>query len=533
MNLVSAFLEQANDAPDRTAIIECGRRRDLSVSYAELDARSARIAGFLQSKGIAGGDVALVFAPMSVALYEALIGLWRIGAVALFVDPSGGRALLDRACKLARPRAFIGIGKAHLYRLVSREIRSIPLKIAIGATPFPASSWKRALAANPFSGYADVPADQSALLTFTSGSTAAPKAAARSHRLLLAQRDALLRSLALEAGEVDLATLPIFALANLACGLTTVIPDVDLRRPGFIDAERALACIRRHRTTRSSGSPRFFMRLCERCEETGESLPFRKVYIGGAPVFPRYLEAIARAAPGVRAQIVYGSTEAEPIAHVAHDELGESEFRRMREGSGLPAGAPTPETAVRIVEDRSGEPWPRADEGEFARHCLPAGRIGEIVVTGEHVLKGYLDGEGDAANKLRVGDAVWHRTGDAGYFDERGRLWLLGRCGGKVVGPEGAIYPFAVEAAASLDPRVAWAALVERDGRAALAVELAEGVETLDPATLALPPGLVEELVVIGRMPLDGRHNAKIDYPKLRKLLKGERGFSFKKESKL
>ena len=114
----------------------------------------------------------------------------------------------------------------------------------------------------------------------------------------------------------------------------------------------------------------------------------------------------------------------------------------MANGAGLLAGQPVDDVHVRI--DNS-----------------------EILVTGAHVNKGYLDPARDAETKLRDGDVVWHRTGDAGRLDDNGRLWLLGRHGADV----GGLHPFVVEAAARLWPGVVRTALAEMNGTPVLAIE--------------------------------------------------------------
>src|SRR4029077_2703793 len=78
-------------------------------------------------------------------------------------------------------------------------------------------------------------ADTPALIRFTSGSTGQPKGAVRTHGFLLEQQRVIEKSLRLVAGDVDLATLPMFVLANLASGVTSIIPPADLRAPGAID----------------------------------------------------------------------------------------------------------------------------------------------------------------------------------------------------------------------------------------------------------------------------------------------------------
>jgi long-subunit acyl-CoA synthetase (AMP-forming) len=93
----------------------------------------------------------------------------------------------------------------------------------------------------------------------------------------------------------------------------------------------------------------------------------------------------------------------------------------------LLAGPPVEEIRVRIVDD-------------------------EIQVAGAHVNGGYLDPAHDAENKVREGDTVWHRTGDAGSLDADGRLWLLGRIGSEVTLNGRRVFPFSIEVAARAGP---------------------------------------------------------------------------------
>ncbi len=145
---------------------------------------------------------------------------------------------------------------------------------------------------------------------------------------------------------------------------------------------------------------------------------------------------------------------------------------------------------------------------------------GEIVVAGDHVLQGYVHGEGDAETKFRVDGRVWHRTGDAGYRDENNRLWLLGRCSARIEDLSGTAYPFAVECAAMEDAAVGRAALVARDGRRLLAVEPAAG-RSPDAARLKdlLAWAKLDGIVSVGKIPVDKRHNAKVDYPALERMM--------------
>jgi acyl-CoA synthetase (AMP-forming)/AMP-acid ligase II len=355
----------------------------------------------------------------------------------------------------------------------------------------------------------------------TSGSTGEPKAAVRTHGFLIAQHAALVESLELEPGEVDLCTLPIVLLANLASGVTSVIPDADLRSPGAIDPRRVDRQIRATHPTRTVASPALLGRLVGHAVQHSSRLDtFRRIYTGGAPVFPKILDAIARVSPHASVVAVYGSTEAEPIAEIDRRNITPEDRAAMTGGAGLLAGHPTPRIQLRIVPDRWGTPMGPFSADELDRETLAADAVGEIVVTGEHVLAGYLDGYGDEETKIKVGHRIWHRTGDAGYLDTQGRVWLLGRCSAKASDSGGVLYPLAVECAASEAPGVVRTACVLHRGRRVLVAEIEGDVARVRADLMhRLAWARLADVVVVPRIPVDRRHNAKIEYPALIRVL--------------
>jgi acyl-CoA synthetase (AMP-forming)/AMP-acid ligase II len=368
-----------------------------------------------------------------------------------------------------------------------------------------------------------------ALLTFTSGSTGQPKAMVRSHAFLLAQHRVLERNFSSQPGGVSLTTLPIFVLADLASGMTSLIAAGDLRHPGRIEAAPVLAQIARYRPVRASASPAFWERIVAYCRARGCGLPHvSAVYAGGAPVFPRLLDELREIAPRAEVIAVYGSTEAEPIAHIARSAFTPEDAPAMLAGRGLLVGTPVAEIALRILRDSWGAPIGPYTAAEFAGRCLPAGEPGEIVVSGAHVSGAYLDGQGDEETKFSVDAALWHRTGDAGYLDASGRLWLLGRCAARIADERGALYPFAVEAALSAHPDVLRSAAVAIGGRRVLALELEGLADNATQQKLASTVAWAQfdEVRALRQIPVDKRHNAKIDYPALYRLLGPSRGVS-------
>ena len=510
MNIATLLQSQASARPDAWAIIDTHRGCERRNTFADLEADAARVAALLHEYGIGKGDRVLVFQPMSYELYVALLAIFRLGAVAMFVDPSAGRAHIEQCCEMGAPRALIASMRAHLLRIFSASLRRIPTKFAIGRYVPGAVSLRRADSLVPFDDIALCAPDDPALLTFTSGSTGHPKAALRSQGFLIAQHQVLVHAL----------ELPIFLLANLASGLTSVIPDVDLSFPGRIEAAPVIGQIERLGVMRSAGSPAFYQRLVEYCEAEAKGLSsLYRVDTGGAPVLPTLLSRMQQAAPAAKVVAVYGSTEAEPMAHVAFNELAEDDLARMKSGQGLLAGLPVAEVKVRVLRDHFGQPIGPFTLSDFKAESLPAGEIGEIVLTGEHVLKGYLHGAGDTETKFEVDGVRWHRTGDAGYIDNLGRLWLVGRCSARIEDAKGILYPFTVECAAHFIAGLRRSAMVGFEGQRIL---LAEADASFSSVSLlkALAWAALDEVRVVGRIPVDKRHNAKVDYTRVYELLR-------------
>ena len=518
MNIALILQSNAAKFSDRAAIVEADRR----ISFVELDRATSQAAEDLARAGVARGMRALVFCPMSIDLYSTMIALFRLGATAVFVDPSAGTSNLAACIERVRPDAFVAVPRAHLLRMTSAAVRRIPIKVFIGARTVSLRRWLSGPSV-PAGHVEPCDAETPAIITFTSGTTGEAKATVRSHGFLMAQHQALVESLALKPREVDLTTLPIFVLANLASGVTSIIPDADLKAPGFIDPVPVFDQIGSERPTRLVASPALLHRLVAHAGATGRRLDtFERIFTGGAPVFPKTLDAITAAAGRASVVAVYGSTEAEPIASIDVRDISEADRLAMQHGAGVLAGTPAPSIEVHVLPDRWGQPIGAQCQGHFDREILGTDCPGEIVVSGDHVLEGYLDGVGNRDTKIAVGDRVWHRTGDAGYFDVRGRLWLLGRCSAKVVDDSGVLYPLAVECAASEVEGVRRSALVQHHGLRVLVVETDRNVALLRETLLQrLAWARLVDVIAVSRIPVDHRHNAKTDLAALTRILDG------------
>jgi olefin beta-lactone synthetase len=469
MNLIAAFLDTAERLGEKTAIVAGNGKR---ISFAALAMRSAEVACSWKDRGLERGDRVLVAMPVGIELYVAIAALWRLGATIVFPEPAMGLAGLTHAVAMTKPKAVLTTGWYSLLPPALPALWSIPTRLTMrtggGAQPLETVS-----------------ADHPALISFTSGSTGAPKGIIRSHGFLAAQNACVAKMLASSnPDERDLVAFPVFVIANMAIGIPSILPNWKLSHPERASAQGIIDLVAREKITRALIPPL----ICETLAKGNRDPKLATIFTGGGPIFPDLMTAMRNTMPATSVMAVYGSTEAEPIAYQRVEDITEEDWLAIETGAGLLAGSPTSETRVRIIDD-------------------------EIVVTGDHVNKSYLDGQGDAQNKLRIDGEIWHRTGDAGRIDQHNHLWLRGRLSAKA----GAYYPFEVEVAARSWPGVIRAALVPQTSPPLLAVEGKEpspGLWQMKASAIG-----IAKVHKVARIPLDRRHHSKVDYPALCKLV--------------
>lgn len=515
MNISDLLEEQGRLRYNEIAIISSKGK----CTFGELLKASQEGAVFLSSLQIKKGDFVLVFVPMSIELYEVLFSIWRLGAIAMFIDPSVGKETIQKCCQRIQAKAFIGGFAGQIFRLMIPALKSIPISINMGSFLF-ANKWsaKKKLSSLPGNDSPKIELTDPALITFTSGSTGLPKVAVRTHEFLISQYEVLKDTLHLVPKETNLATLPIFALVNLAAGVTTLIPDANLRKPGHINPNPVFKQIQKLKPTTAVGSPAFFERLLT-SSDCHQLQNLTHLYTGGAPVYPSLLKRLQKVMPKSNVVAVYGSTESEPIAEFIFSQIGNDIIEDMQKGKGLFAGRVVEKIECKILNFFKYKIKPVCTANELEAICSQTNEPGEIVVSGKHVLSGYLNGEGDEENKIKVNGQVWHRTGDVGKFDEKGQLWLLGRCSAVVNDDKGVLFPFAVEVAIKESFAVKNVALCAFEGKRLLIVENSNEIEK-NIAFQKMKDSFSINQIIHMEIPLDKRHNAKIDYGELNKLIK-------------
>ncbi len=532
-NIASELQRMAAEHPRMPAVITPqgydarGKRCYTIDSFAELERRSRDMAIALQRFGIRQGMRCVLMVPPGVDLFALCFALFRLGAVPVLVDPGMGTNNLRTCLREAEPEAFIGVARAQLARLLFGWGKpSLRIVISTGRRwLWGGFSLPQALAhvhANSSWEPARVQAEDMAAILFTSGSTGVPKGVIYTHANFMAQVRALRQLYDIRPGEVDLPTFPLFALFAPALGMTAVIPDMDFTRPAEVDPENLLEAIEDFSVRSMFGSPALIRRLAEYGTRNGIMLPtLRRVISAGAPV---PADVLASFSPMLhedcQVYTPYGATEALPVCSIEHREiLGETAEKTAR-GLGICVGRPAPGIELRIVRilDEAIPNW--SDE-----LCLPDGEIGEIVVRGAQVTRGYFHrNEATSLAKIADGEGFWHRMGDLGWRDAQGRIWFCGRKAHRVRTEHGELFTIPCEGIFNTHPKVFRSALVGvPKGEAEIPVvciELHAQASTLEQAqirrellSLAARYEITANIDIVlfhPGFPVDVRHNAKI-----------------------
>jgi acyl-CoA synthetase (AMP-forming)/AMP-acid ligase II len=469
VNIAEHLVRSARAHPDRAAILSPrGKKGWVATSFADLDQRSDAIAHGLRERGLSRGDRVAVLVRPGPALIAIVFALFKLGAVPVMLDPGMGRESAVACLARMRPRGFIGIPLAHVVRgFHASALSSIEIAVVVGARFWPGQIALRDIARPAHGAFrcADTRHADTAAILFTSGSTGPPKGVVYAHGMFDAQVRALKTMYAFRPLERDLACFPLFALFDAALETTCVFPRMDFSRPADCDPEAIADAILAHGCTYGFASPAVWKRVVPWCVENGVTFPtLTRALSAGAPVAPRLVADLrALIAPDGDVHVPYGATECLPVASVSGTELEDGLRLRLEGGHGSCVGHPAPGIEIQIV--------PLADDQHDG-----SSRVGEICVRGEVVTRIYADdSRAPSAAKIHDGATTWHRTGDAGYFDEAGRLWTVGRTAHRIDTPTGTRWPVPLENVCDLHPRVQRTALVAAGepgrARACLVVE--------------------------------------------------------------
>lgn len=466
---------------------------NVSITRPDFASRVASYAEELHHRGVQRGERIAVLVPPSVDLIAVVYACWRIGAIAVIADRGLGLQGLKSAIRASRVSHVIGPVKAVA---AARLLRWAPRASMIRLSALAGSP---AVSKLEFVSAPEPDADDLAAVLFTSGATGPAKGVQYTHRQLYAQRDALQKTYNITSTDTFVAAFAPFALYGPALGIATGLADMDVTSPGTLTAAALDDACRRVGATMVFASPAALANVVKTATKDMAHLrTVRLVMSAGAPVPIKTLQEVSRLCPNAELHTPYGMTEALPVADVSLSDL-----TRIGTGQGVCVGKPVVGCDVRIDNDTSellvSAPWMSAGYDSL---WLTQNNARPVVNTDGHIV-------------------TWHRTGDVGHIDSEGNVWIEGRMVHVIHSARGPIAPVPLEIAIEALPNVVRAAAVGVGPtdvqQVVMVVETVNGIEGPADTELAhavrtaLAPLTIASVWISQKLPVDIRHNSKID----------------------
>jgi amino acid adenylation domain-containing protein len=410
--LVQQFLEQSADRlPDKTCLVCDGRR----LTYAEVEAQANRLANALRKAGFGRGDRAVMYLPNSVEAVVAIFGVLKAGGVFVVVNPSTKEAKLAYILGNCDARVLITSGRqGALAQRLRSKLATPGIVILTGSPadsdPMPGVSWYDRLQAgeSPLRPHpVNIDLDLACLI-YTSGSTGEPKGVMSDHSNVVFASGSIISYLENTEDDIVIGLLPLsfdYGLYQLLMifrfGGTLVL------EKGFTYPALALQRIEEERVTGLPGVPTIFAVLLKLDLSAYDLSSLRYLSNTAAALPTSHIEALRRAFSHATLYSMYGLTETKRTLYLPPDQLD------RRPGS---VGIAIPGTEV-WLEDEDG-------------NRLGPGEVGELVIRGRHVMRGYWGDPGATARRYRPGPVPGERvcySGDLFRADDEGYLYFVGR----------------------------------------------------------------------------------------------------------
>ena len=476
------------------------------LSFGEFKTESLKWANGIQHNGFKRGDRIILLFPVSMELYQIIFACFYLGITPVFIDLSMGTKKLIQSIKASKAKAIFSIDKLLKFKYF------VPAMWGKKCFSLDRKRWlidnlNKLFEFNPYS-FSEIQEDpsSSALITFTSGSTGSPKGANRTIEVLLNQKIVSEFMWPHHEDEMDMPAFPMIVLQNLGCGISSILPYLNFQNHLEMNPAIVVDQLIKEKVTRLSAQPYFIEQISDYLLKNNKAIPdLRSLVVGGACVSKSLCKNVIAAFPDAEANIVYGSTEAEPIATTPMQEFVD------RNGRGLLLGTPVESIEVKILKV--------SDHPDINQDVLNEG-IGEIILAGPHVIKEYIDHH-PANLELKLKDksgVVWHRTGDMGYFDADQKLWLVGRVKDCIESALGLIPCYDLEEELLEFKNVLKAAFVNHPH--VLAIETESEIDKSEIKKYLDEKGLTNyQIKVFKKLPVDQRHFSRVDRQNLKQLL--------------
>jgi len=504
-----------------------------SITYRDFNDKVSIFAGSLLRTGIKKGDRVIIFVSISPELYISIAGLQRIGAIPVLIDSLARKEQLGEIIQNSQPKGIIASIEFLKAFGINLDFFGIQTRISTNTH----SAEKSIISFNKLlKGKAQkiVPVEQNdtALITYTTGSSGTPKGANRTHRFLAAQHYALKRLFPYGSDDIDLPVFPVFTLNNIASGISTVIPAIDISKPNQKDSQTLVYQIKKCGVNSMTLAPSSFRNLAAYCITKNILLnKISRVLTGGAPISETDILRFMEIAPNSKNWILYGSTEVEPISYIESQEMISINIPKWANITkiGVNVGKIDKELNHKFINIEAGN----FDENVKVKKIeVKEGEVGELIVAGENVCQEYYKNE-DAFSRTKIKDedgTVWHRTGDLARIDKSGFLWIVGRKHNVIKQGNEYFFPVRPEIILKDLPHIVNAAYLDIEHNNKNSIIVVVTLERKDGAIEKLCRKKItkvfkkeklplDEIVFMEEIPMDVRHHSKVDYNKLRQKL--------------
>jgi long-chain acyl-CoA synthetase len=426
MNLAQILIDSAQSDPDHVAV----KLDDTELTYRQLEGATAHLAGLLAAHGVSRGDRVGIMLPNVPHFPVCYYGVLRAGGVvvpmnvllkkrevAFYLEDSGAKLLF--AWEGFADDAQAGADAAGTECILVKADEFVEL---VGG-------------AEAITEVADTADDDTAVILYTSGTTGKPKGAELTHANLTRNAEASRGLFDLGSDAVVLGALPLFHSFGQTCGMNatlggggtlTLIPRFD---PG-----KALEILQRDQVNVFQGVPTMYGAILHHPEHKQYDTSSLRVCASGGSAMPVELMRGFEDAFGCKVLEGYGLSESSPVASFNHPD------RERKPGS---IGTPIEGVEMQVVDDEGNE--------------VPQGDVGEILIHGHNVMKGYWNRDEETTETIRDG---WLHTGDIGKVDEDGYFFIVDRKKDLIIRGGYNVYPREIEEILYEHPAVREAAVL-------------------------------------------------------------------------
>ena len=446
MNTPEFLLISSSICPDREAIIFEGNR----WSFSDLADRSNRLANALAGMGVGQGDKVGMLQVNCNECIEVYFATAKLGATYVPLNFRARAEELEFMINFSEASAlFLGQRYVKMINSMREQIPGMKNLVSVEGPAEGMLDYESVIAeADPEEVFTDIDDNDTSILMFTAGTTGQPKGVMLTHDNLATYVLNNVSPADPDIEEKNILTVPLYHIAGMQAVLAAVYGGRTLVVQRQFDPSDWMTLVETESVTRAMMVPTMLKQLMEHEEFPERNLSSLQVITYGAAPMP--VEVITKAIevfPGTRFINAFGQTESAstitmltPEDHVIEGSPGERAIKLKRLGS---IGRALGDTEVKIFDEDGSE--------------QPVDEVGEIVARGPRVMKGYWKADEATNNTIRNG---WLYTGDIGYMDEAGYIFLSGRAKDIIIRAGENISPEQVEATLHSHPAIDEAAVI-------------------------------------------------------------------------